>query len=113
MDRFRVKAAPRARQQLHEWKIIAKHSPQSAEGLAYSTVKAGIERVVSDPNHAGDKQFRLVKDLIPVYRFKCGPDSRYRVFYIFSAEKETAIVLHIGYRRELANRRRSSAPPPI
>lgn len=99
MGRMNVKAAPNAKRRLRDWKVIARHQPQSAEGLAYAAVKAGIQRVVADSAHCGASQFRLRGDLHPVCRFKTGQDSRYRVLYIFSLEREISIVLYIGFRR--------------
>ena len=99
MGWLNVKATPNAKRLLRDWKVLAKYQPQSAEGLAYAAVKAGIARVVANPDHCGASQFRLKGGLHPVCRFKTGPSSRYRVFYIFSLELETSIVLYIGFRR--------------
>lgn len=99
-DRIAIRAHQRLAEQLSEWReVIEKNADsQTREALTYAAVRAAIDRVIRDPEHAGNQ--RLTGDLFPVCRIKLGPKTRDRLFYIVNVEKRQARLLFLGYRRE-------------
>jgi hypothetical protein len=75
-----------------------KTGAQSAQQAApYETVADVIRTIVANPELAFMPKHALRSPLAGVFRIKKG---RFRLFFIASREKQAAIVLFLGYRKE-------------
>jgi hypothetical protein len=89
--------SPYAFSQLSEIKAKAEAKPQSAHGAQWSALKRLLTEVVPVEDHAFGPATALRGALASVKRAKAG---RTRLFFLASREKQKAIVLMLGFRKE-------------